>query len=128
MNLAAEIVIPSMSRLCVRLPYVKPIVEQREPTIPNHIVVAPEFGEIVAALFRANNEELTMHLMYVEAIEIDCQPIINVIGIGAATATIEYQMVGGMLGEAPVADEICQQPIVARVRADGQDGKGRRGQ
>jgi hypothetical protein len=59
-----------------------------------------------------------MHLVYVEAIGIDCQPIINVVGIGAATATIECQMVGGMLGEAPVADEFCRQPIVARVGAD----------
>ena len=32
-------------------------------------------------------------------------------------------MIGGMLGEAPVADEICRQPIVARVSAARQDGK-----
>jgi hypothetical protein len=68
-----------------------------------------------------------MHLVYVEAIGIDCQPIINVVGIGAATATIEGQMVG-MLSEAPVADEIYRQPIVARVGADRQDGKRRRGE
>src|SRR4029077_6696149 len=98
-----------MSRLCARLRYVKPIVEQREPIVPNHIVVAPEFGEIVAAFIRASNEHLTMHLVYVEAIGIDCQPFINVVGISAATATIEGQMVGSMLAEAPVADEICRQ-------------------
>jgi hypothetical protein len=39
-----------------------------------------------------------MHLVYVEAIGIDCQPIINIVGIRAATARIECQMVGGMLG------------------------------
>jgi hypothetical protein len=33
-----------------------------------------------------------------------------------------------MLGEAPVADEIYRQPIVARVGADRQDGKRRRGE
>jgi len=59
-----------------------------------------------------------MHLVYVEAIEIDCQPIINVVGIRAATATIECQMVGGMGGEAPVANKFCRQLIVARVGAD----------
>ena len=66
-----------------------------------------------------------MHFVYVEAIGIDCQPIINVGGIGAATATIECQMVGSMLGEAPVANEICRQPIVARVGAYREDGKRR---
>src|SRR6266536_5978328 len=100
-----------------------PIVEQREAIVLNQIVVAPELGEIVAAFVRASNEHLTMHLVYVEAIGIDCQPIINVVGIRAATATIECQMVGGMLGEAPVADEFCRQAIVARVGADSQSDK-----
>ena len=50
-------------------------------------------------------------------------PTVNVVGIRAATATIECQMVSGMLGEAPVADEFCRQPIVARVGAGRQDGK-----
>src|SRR5262249_16119202 len=63
-----------------------------------------------------------------EAIGIDCQPIINVVQIEAATATIEGQMVGGMLGEAPVADEICRQSIIARVGADRQDGNRCRGE
>jgi hypothetical protein len=60
--------------------------------------------------------------VYVETIGTDCQPVLNVVGIRAATATVECQMVGGMLGEAPVADEYCRQPIVARVGADRQDG------
>src|SRR5262249_43914854 len=63
-----------------------------------------------------------------QAIGIDCQPIINVVGIRAATAMIECQMVSGMLGEAPVADEFCRQLIVARVGADRQDGKRCRGE
>ncbi len=46
----------------------------------------------------------------------------------ATTATIECQMVGGMLGEAPVADEYCRQAIIARVGADRQDGKRCRGE
>jgi len=37
-------------------------------------------------------------------------------------------MVGGMLGEAPVADEICRQLIVARVSPDRQRGKRRGGE
>ena len=69
-----------------------------------------------------------MHLVYVEAIGTDCQPIINVVGIGAATATIEGQMVRCMLGEAPVADEICRQSIIAPVGADRQDGNRCRGE
>jgi len=68
-----------------------------------------------------------MHLGCVEAIGTDCQPIVNVLGIRAATATIECQMVGGMLGQAPVADEFCRQPIVARVGTVGQSGKKRCG-
>jgi len=60
------------------------------------------------------------------AISVDCQPIVNVVGIRVATATIECQMVGGMLGQAPVADEFCWQAIVARVGADTHSGKRRR--
>ena len=78
-----------MSRLCVGLRYVKPIVEQREPIVLNQIVVAPELGEIVAAFVRASIEHLTMHLVYVEAIGTNCQPILYVVGIRTATATIE---------------------------------------
>jgi hypothetical protein len=37
------------------------------------------------------------------AMSVDCQPIVNVVGIRVATATIECQMVGGMLGQALVA-------------------------
>jgi hypothetical protein len=96
-----------MSRLCVALRYVKQIVEQREPIVLNQIVVAPELCEIVAAFVCASDEELAMHLVYVEAIGTDCQPIVNV-GIRASTATIECQTVGGMLGEAPVPNEFCR--------------------
>jgi hypothetical protein len=67
-----------------------------------------------------------MHLVYVETIGTDCQPLV-LVGIRAPTATVECQMVGGMLGEAPIADEYCRQPIVARVGADRQDGKRCRG-
>ena len=95
-----------------------PIVEQREPIVLNQIVVTPELCEIVAAFVRAGNEHLAIHLVYVETIGTDCQPVLNVVGIRAATATVECQLVGGMLGEAPVADEYCRQPIVARVGAD----------
>jgi hypothetical protein len=77
------------SRLCVRLRYVKPIVEEREPIVLNQIVVAPELSQIVAPIVQARNEHLTMHLVYVKTIGIDCQPIINVVGIGAAPATVE---------------------------------------
>src|SRR5205085_4383660 len=75
----------AMSRLCVALRYVKPIVEQRQPIVLNQIVVAPELCEIVAAFVCASDEELAMHLVYVEAIGTDCQPIVNV-GIRASTA------------------------------------------
>jgi len=94
------------------------------PALHSHF---PDVGA-AAAFARASNEHLTMHLVYVEAIEIDCQPIINVVGIRAATATIECQMVGGMGGEAPVANKFCRQLIVARVGADRQDGKRCRGE
>jgi hypothetical protein len=77
---------------------------------------------------RASNDHLTMHLVYVEAIGIDCQPIFNVVGIGTATAAIEGEMIGGMLGEAPVANEMFRQPIVTRVDPDREDGKRWRGE
>ena len=69
-----------------------PIVEQREPIVLNQIVVAPELCDIVAAFVRASDEQLAMHLVYVETIRINCEPIVKV-GICAATATIECQMV-----------------------------------
>jgi hypothetical protein len=69
-----------------------------------------------------------MHLVCVEAIGIDRQPIINVVGIGTATATIEGQMIGSVLGEAPVADKMGRQLIVARVGPDREDGKRWRGE
>ena len=48
-----------------------------------------------------------MHLRCVEVMGTDCQPIITVVGIRAATAAIEGQMVGGMLGQAPVPDKFA---------------------
>jgi hypothetical protein len=111
------------SRFSVGLGYVEAILKQREPIVLNQIVVAPKLCEIIAAFVRTSNEHLAMHLVYVETIGTDCQPVVNVAVIRAATATIECQMVGGMLGEAPVADEYCRQAIIARVGADRQDGK-----
>jgi len=63
---------------------------QREPIVLNQIVVAPELYEIVAS---------HVHRSYRDSL----QPIANV--------------VGGMLGQAPVADEFCGQAIVARMGA-----------
>jgi hypothetical protein len=37
-------------------------------------------------------------------------------------------MIGGMLGEAPVTDEMCRQPIVTRVGPNREDGKRWRGE
>jgi hypothetical protein len=73
----------------------------------NQIFVAPKLCEIVAAFVRASDEHLAMHLRCVEVIGTDCQPIITVVGIRAATAAIEGQMVGGMLGQAPVPDKFA---------------------
>jgi hypothetical protein len=103
------------SWLSVGLRHVEPIIMQREPIVLNQIVVAPELCEIVAAFVRTSAEQLAVHRMYIEAIGTDCQPIANVVRIRAATTTIECKMVGGMLGEAPVADEFCRQAIVAPV-------------
>jgi hypothetical protein len=64
----------------------------------------------------------------VETIGIDCQSTINVVGIGAAPATVEGQMIGGVLGKAPVAGEIWREPIVVRVGRDRQGGKRWRGE
>jgi hypothetical protein len=111
------------SRLSVGPGYVEAILKQREPIVLNQIVVALELREMVAAFIRASDEHLAMHLVCVEAVGPDCQPIVNVVRIRAATTTIECQMVGGMLGQALVADEFCRQAIVARMGTDRQSDK-----
>src|SRR5262249_45192998 len=110
------------SRFSVGLGYVEAILKQREPIVLNQIVVAPKLREIIAAFVRTSAEQHAVYLMYIEAIGPDCQPLV-LVGIRAPTTTIECQMVGGMLGQAPVADEFCRQPILARMGADRQDGK-----
>ena len=70
----------------------------------------------VPAFVRTSAEQHAVHLMYIEAIGPDCQPLV-LVGIRAPTATIECQMIGCMLGQAPVADEFRWQTIVARMGA-----------
>jgi hypothetical protein len=105
------------SRFSVGLGYVEAILKQREPIVLNQIVVAPKLREIIAAFVRASAEQHAVHLMYIEAIGPDCQPLV-LVGIRAPTTTIECQMIGCMLGQAPVADEFRRQAIVARMGAE----------
>jgi hypothetical protein len=54
--------------------------------------------------------------------------IVNQPSTLAAPATVEGQMIGGVLGKAPVAGEIWREPIVVRVGRDRQGGKRWRGE
>jgi hypothetical protein len=77
---------------------------QREPIVLNQIVVAPELYEIVAS---------HVHRSYRDSL----QPIANVVATRAASTPVECQMVGGMLRQAPVADEFRVRAIVACMSA-----------